>query len=100
MVSVPMAVPMARSQQAWAAVMTLFGAVFVVTGVALNLVLWTMVIRPVRQMAVLAERVSLGKSDVPAFVTRGRDEIGALGQSFNRMLRSQPAMRMLDTPAT
>jgi HAMP domain-containing protein len=100
MVSVPMAVPMARSQQAWAAVMTLFGAVFVVTGVALNLVLWTMVIRPVKQMASLAERISLGKSDVPAFAVGGRDEIGALGQSFNRMRHSPSVMRMLDSAAT
>jgi HAMP domain-containing protein len=100
LVSVPMAVPMARSQQAWATVMSLFGAVFAVTGVALNLVLWTMVIRPVKQMASLAERISLGKSDVPAFATRGRDEIGALGQSFNRMRHSPQAMRMLDTAAT
>jgi HAMP domain-containing protein len=99
MVSVPMAVPLARSQQAWATVMTLFGAVFVVTGLALNLMLWTMVIRPVKQMAALAERVSLGNGDVPAFTTRGRDEIGALGQSFNRMRRRQPAMQMLDMPA-
>jgi HAMP domain-containing protein len=100
LVSVPMAVPMARSQQAWATVMSLFGAVFAVTGVALNLVLWTMVIRPVKQMASLAERISLGKSDVPAFAVRGRDEIGALGQSFNRMRHSPQAMRMLDTAAT
>jgi HAMP domain-containing protein len=100
LVSVPMAVPMARSQQAWATVMSLFGAVFAVTGVALNLVLWTMVIRPVKQMAALAERISLGKNDVPAFATRGRDEIGLLGQSFNRMRHSPQAMRMLDTATT
>jgi HAMP domain-containing protein len=54
----------------------------------------------VRQMAALAERVSLGNADVPAFTTRGSDEIGALGQSFNRMRHSQPAMKMLDAAAT
>ena len=60
MVSVPMAVPLARSQQTWTTFMGLFTAVFVVTGVVLNLMLWALVIRPVTQMARLAERVSLG----------------------------------------
>ena len=80
MVSVPMAVPLARSQQTWTTFMALFSAVFVVTGLALNLMLWALVIRPVTQMARLAERVSLGEADVPAFSAHGRDEIAVLGQ--------------------
>jgi HAMP domain-containing protein len=96
-VSVPMAVPLARSQQTWTTFMALFSAVFVVTGVALNLMLWAMVIRPVTQMARLAERVSLGEPDVPAFNGQGRDEIAVLGQSFTRMRRSlTKAMKMLE----
>jgi HAMP domain-containing protein len=101
LVSVPMAVPLARSQQTWLALMSLLAAVFVAIGVALNLLLWAMVIRPVTRMAALAERVSLGKGDAPAFDTRGRDEIGVLAQSFNRMRRSlTTAMKMLEAPAT
>jgi HAMP domain-containing protein len=97
MVSVPMAVPLARSQQTWTTFMALFSAVFVVTGAALNLMLWAMVIRPVTQMARLAERVSLGEADVPAFNGQGRDEIAVLGQSFTRMRRSlTKAMKMLE----
>lgn len=100
MVSVPMAVPMARSQQTWTTFMAFFSAVFVATGVALNLMLWAMVIRPVTQMARLAERVSLGEADVPAFAAQGRDEIAVLGQSFTRMRRSlAKAMKLLDGAA-
>jgi HAMP domain-containing protein len=101
MVSVPMTVPLARSQQTWLALMTLLAGVFVAIGVVLNVLLWAMVIRPVTRMAALAERVSLGKADAPPFDTRGRDEIGVLGQSFNRMRRSlTTAMKMLEAPAT
>jgi HAMP domain-containing protein len=97
MVSVPMAVPLARSQQTWTTFMALFSAVFVVTGLALNLMLWAMVIRPVTQMARLAERVSLGEADVPAFSAQGRDEIAVLGQSFTRMRRSlAKALKMIE----
>jgi HAMP domain-containing protein len=101
MVSVPMTVPLARAQQTWWALMTLLAAVFVAIGALLNALLWAMVIRPVTRMAALAERVSLGKGDAPAFDARGRDEIGVLGQSFNRMRRSlHTAMKMLEAPAT
>jgi HAMP domain-containing protein len=100
MVSVPMALPLARAQQTWTTLMLLLGAVFVVIGVALNVLLWAMVIRPVTRMASLAERVSLGKGDAPAFDARSRDEIGVLAQSFNRMRRSlTAAMKMLEAPA-
>jgi HAMP domain-containing protein len=97
LVSVPMAVPMARSQQAWTTFMALFAAVFAATGLALNLMLWAMVIRPVTRMAQLADRVSLGEADVPAFSTAGKDEIGLLANAFTRMRRSlAKAMTMLE----
>ena len=99
MVSVPMAVPMARSRSTWLNFMALVGAVFVVTGAALNALLWAMVIRPVTRMAELAERVSLGEDGVPAFDTKGRDEIGGLARSFTRMRRSlTKAVSMLEQP--
>jgi protein-histidine pros-kinase len=99
MVSVPMAVPMARSRSTWLNFMALVGVVFVVTGAALNALLWAMVIRPVTRMAALAERVSLGEADVPAFDTKGSDEIGGLARSFTRMRRSlTKAVSMLEQP--
>ena len=38
-----------------------------------------------------------GKTDVPEYPVKGRDEIASLGRSFNLMHRSlQNAMRMLE----
>ena len=99
-VSVPMAVPLSRSRTTWWRLMMLVSAVFAVTGAALNALLWAMVIRPVTRMAVLAERVSLGELDVPAFNTKGRDEIGVLARAFTRMRRSlTTAVSMLQQQA-
>jgi protein-histidine pros-kinase len=47
MVSVPMAIPMERARAAWALFMGMLSAVFVTIAVALNLMLWWLVIRPV-----------------------------------------------------
>jgi HAMP domain-containing protein len=97
-VSVPLAVPLQRAQETWLKVMTLVGGVLALTAAALNGLLWAMVIRPVTRLAALAERVSLGERDVPAFVARGRDEIGALAMAFTRMRRSlAKAMSMLES---
>jgi HAMP domain-containing protein len=98
MVSVPMAVPLARAHDTWLHVMALFGAAFIATGVLLNGLLWAMVIRPVTRMAALAERVSLGEVDAPAFDHKAsRDEIGLLATAFTRMRRSlAKAVSMLE----
>ena len=56
-----------------------------------------MVIRPVTKLSKLADQVSLGDMDVPDFTRRGRDEIGVLAESFNRMKKSVvQAMKMLE----
>lgn len=97
MVSVPMAVPMARAHQAWALFMGMLSTVFVVIALALNAMLWWLVIRPVTRLARLADRVSLGELSAPSFRVGARDEIGRLAASFSRMRKSLvQAMRMLE----
>ena len=97
MVSVPMAIPMARAQQAWALFMGMLSAVFVTIAVALNLMLWWLVIRPVTRLSRLADRVSLGELGAPSFALGARDEIGRLATSFCRMRKSLvQAMKMLE----
>ncbi|MBP6482713.1 MAG: DUF3365 domain-containing protein [Pseudomonadales bacterium] len=97
MVSVPMAIPMARAQQAWALFMGMLSAVFVTIAVALNLMLWWLVIRPVTRLSRLADRVSLGELGAPSFALGARDEIGRLATSFSRMRKSLvQAMKMLE----
>jgi HAMP domain-containing protein len=96
-VSVPMDVPFSRAEKAFRLFMTEIVSVFVLIGVALNLLMWFLVIRPVSRLSALADRVSLGELTAPEFEVRSRDEIGALAESFGRMRKSlAQAMRMLE----
>jgi protein-histidine pros-kinase len=96
-VSVPMAVPLHRADKALATVIGLLSLVFLAIGVALNLLLWKLVIQPVRQLSALSDRVSLGELDAPAFSVKSKDEIAMLAGSFARMRKSLVhAMKLLD----
>jgi HAMP domain-containing protein len=96
-VSVPMAIPIQRAQAAFRVFMISLAVVFVTIGLALNLMLWRMVIHPVVRLSKIADEVSLGNLEAPEFRTRSRDEIGTLSQSFDRMRKSLvQAMRMLE----
>ena len=95
-VSVPMAVPLARADNTFRVFITSLVGIFLAIGVVLNLMLWAMVIRPVTKLSRLADRVSLGEADAPEFNIRSRDEIGRLSDSLSRMRRSlEQAMTML-----
>jgi protein-histidine pros-kinase len=97
-VSVPMSVPLARADRAFGVVMGLLTGVFLLIGLALNLMLWKLVIQPVSQLSKLSDRVSLGELDAPEFDVRSKDEIGTLAESFTRMRKSMVhAMKMLDS---
>jgi HAMP domain-containing protein len=97
-VSVPMSVPLARADRAFGVVMGLLAGVFILIGLALNLMLWKLVIQPVSRLSSLSDRVSLGELDAPEFDFKSKDEIGTLAESFTRMRKSMVhAMKMLDT---
>jgi protein-histidine pros-kinase len=97
-VSVPTEVPIARANRAFRTFMVSLTAVFAFIFIALNLMLWYMVIRPVTQLSKIADHVSQGENmDAPDFEVTSHDEIGVLTQSFNRMKKSLvQAMKMLD----
>jgi len=96
-VSVPTEVPTQRATAAYRTFMLSLAGVFIFIGVALNLMLFAMVIRPVAMVSKLADQVSLGDMDVPDFHARSKDEIGVLADSFNRMKKSVvQAMKMLE----
>ncbi len=96
-VSVPMAVPLARADRAFGVVMALLAGVFLLIGLSLNLMLWKLVIQPVSRLSQLSDRVSLGELDAPEFDVSSKDEIGTLAESFTRMRKSMVhAMKMLD----
>jgi HAMP domain-containing protein len=96
-VSVPMAVPLARADQVFKVFMASLVGIFVAIGIVLNLMLYLLVIRPVTRLSKLANRVSLGELNVPEFASRSNDEIGTLAQAFARMRHSlDHAIKMLD----
>ena len=95
--SVPMALPLKRADQAFQLFIGSLIGVFVVVGLVLNLMIWTFVVRPVTQLSALADRVSQGQLDAPEFNAKSRDEIGSLAESFSRMRTSVvQAMKMLE----
>jgi len=86
-VSVPMTLPIHNANEAFKVFMGSLAAIFVVTFIVLNLMLSVMIIRPISRMSASADKISTGDFNVPEFQA-GKDEIGVLGTSFNRMRRS------------
>jgi protein-histidine pros-kinase len=96
-VSVPMAVPIARATKTFTAFMGSLAVVFLAIFVLLNVMLYTMVIRRVTQLASIADQVSLGNLDAGEFKTTSSDEIGTLTGAMGRMKASLvQAIKMLE----
>jgi protein-histidine pros-kinase len=96
-VSVPMSLPIHNANEAFKVFMGSLAAIFVVTFIVLNVMLSVMIIRPIRRMAASADKISTGDFNVPEFPASGKDEVSALGTSFNRMRRSlQKALKIIE----
>jgi len=96
-VSVPMSVPVARAEKTFTAFMGSLALVFVAIFVLLNVMLYTMVIRRVTDLAGIADQVSLGNMEAGEFKSKSRDEIGTLTEAMGRMKASLvQAMKMLE----
>lgn len=96
-VSVPLDASLEQASQAFVVFMSLLFVMFVTFIIVLNTMLKRLVIAPAGTMSEIADEVSKGNLDVPAFDARGEDEMATLAGSFNRMRRSlEKAMRMLD----
>lgn len=97
-VSVPMSVPIARAEKTFTAFMGSLALVFVAIFVLLNVMLYTMVIRRVTNLAGIADQVSLGNMEAGEFKSKSRDEIGTLTEAMGRMKASLvQAMKMLES---
>jgi protein-histidine pros-kinase len=97
-VSVPVASAEARADQAFRAFLGSLLAVFASLLLVVNLVLYLLVVRPLRRMGQIADRLSVGDTGAPEFATTGATEIATLGGAFNRMRRSlDKALALLDT---
>ena len=96
-VSVPMSLPIENANRAFRTFMGSLAAIFIITFIVLNVMLSMMILRPIAEMAEAADKISTGDFQVPEFDHAGKDEIGALGTSFNRMRRSlQKALKLIE----
>jgi protein-histidine pros-kinase len=97
-VSVPVARVRTRADEVFRTFLGSLLAVFASLLLVVNLVLYLLVVRPVRHMAAIAERVSVGESSAPEFTASGATEIATLGRAFTRMRRSlDKALKLLDS---
>jgi HAMP domain-containing protein len=96
-VSVPVANAAANADRAFQAFMVSLAAVFAAVFFVVNAVLYLLVVRPVRQIARIADRLSLGDMSAEDFSRRGAKEIASLTRSFNRMRKSlEKALQLLE----
>jgi methyl-accepting chemotaxis protein len=88
---------LARANRSLVAFVVALSAVFVGMLIILNVLMHFFILRPMQEITTLARDVSAGKTDVPEYKVKGKDEIASLGRSFNLMHRSlQNAIRMLE----
>lgn len=96
-VKVPMSLSLERAQKEFETFMLSMIVIFIFTVVILNILLNSIVIKPIRQMSKNAEEVSMGNMDAEEFTSKGNDEIASLSHSMSRMRRSLvSAMKMID----
>ncbi len=95
-VSVPMSASSLRAEHIRKLFVIPFVCFLVLLFVSINLLLHFVVIQPIDRIAKNAQDVSMGDINTPEYHYEGRDQIGRLSASFNRMHRSLvEAFRML-----
>ena len=96
-VSVPASLPLKMASGAFQNLLIDMSLVALITLVAVDLALILIVVRPVSKLSEMADRISKGELDAPEIPVSGKDEIGVLAGSFNRMRISMAkAMKMLE----
>ena len=96
-VSVPVASASARAELVLKRLLVSLIAMFVAVLVIINAALYVLVVRPVKEMARVADQLSLGDTSVGNFPTRGGHEVATLATSLNRMHKSlDKALRLLE----
>lgn len=96
-VTMPLQVALDRAYRTLGLYLAGLAGVFLVVLILLNILLATLIVRPVRRMSAIADEISTGNMNAPEIEPKGRDEIASLGTSFNRMRRSlENAMKLLE----
>jgi HAMP domain-containing protein len=92
-----MAVPVQIASAAFRTLVIYMLVGFVISLAAIDAAIVLLVIRPVRKLSDMADRISTGDVSLPELPVHGRDEIAGLTASFNRMFVSlQKAFRLLN----
>ncbi len=95
-VSLPTELPVRIAMKAYGTLMWSLTATFAAILLAINLVVYFLIILPVRKLSRVADRVSLGELDSGELPVHGKDEIAELTAAFNRLFVSvTKALRML-----
>jgi HAMP domain-containing protein len=98
-VSVPFADAVEGARRLFSGVTLVIVLVLVALLAIINGTVYWAVVRPLRQMTRLADEVSLGKANGATFASGRDDEIGALGDAFERMRKSlDKAMKLIGGP--
>ncbi|WP_295391502.1 DUF3365 domain-containing protein [uncultured Thiodictyon sp.] len=96
-VTVPLQVAIDQANKTLKIYLGGLAGVFLLVILLLNILLTTLIVRPVRRMSVVADEISTGNMEAPEIVPTGRDEIASLASSFNRMRRSlEKALKLLE----
>ncbi len=96
-VSVPLASAEARVTQVWRQIMGQWLVVLLLLLLGVNLLLYYLVVRPLRLTARTADQLSVGSSADAGFAQHGSAEIVEIGRAFERLRISlEKAMRMLE----
>jgi len=96
-VSVPLASATANAQAIFRRVMTAVAVIHAAALLIVNVILYLLIVRPVRHIAAIADEVSLGNTAAAQFPTRGSAELLDLTRSFNRMRTSlAKALQLLE----
>lgn len=96
-VSVPMAVPVRIAGQAFRTLLIYLAVVLVAVIALIDTALLVLVIRPVRKLSEMANRISGGDMSLAELPVQGKDEIAEVTASFNRMFVSlQKAFKLLN----
>lgn len=95
-VSAPLADASANAARLFRGILAAIVIVFVALLAGINLVLYGMLLRPLRRMTRVADAVSVGESPAESFYSGGSGEIAALAGSFERMRKSlEKAIKMI-----
>ena len=95
-ISIPMSVPVKIADEGFRNLLITLGTIFFAAIVIIDLGMYFIVIRPLRNVSTSADRISTGEIDLPPLPIKGKDEIAQVTTSFNRMHTSlKKAMEML-----